>query len=243
MANLESMVRSAISIGGAQNQAKQKSESDRLYEMAQQNTQETFKFNANQAQQARDWQERMSNTSHQREVADLRASGLNPVLSANSGAQSYSASSASGQADSSAVGAIAQLYQTKMNNDNARQIAQMQNNNALNIAKLQNANNIQIAKINQATSNYASNNASAASRYASDNSSAASRYGAEQAASASRYNSDQHYAGNKYSTDRTKYGIGYNAAQGAVEGNRSSFAGRVGATVGKWIRKGLRYWR
>lgn len=40
---------------------------------------------AKQAQLNRDWQERMDNTKHQREVADLTAAGLNPILSAQNG--------------------------------------------------------------------------------------------------------------------------------------------------------------
>jgi hypothetical protein len=54
-------------------------------------------FSAGQASTEMAFQERMASTQHQRSVADLRAAGLNPILSASSGFQAAAPSGAMGQ--------------------------------------------------------------------------------------------------------------------------------------------------
>lgn len=65
-------------------------------------------WSAEQAQKQMDFQERMSNTAHQREIADLKAAGLNPVLSAKLGGAS-TPTGASATADTSIVSSMVSL--------------------------------------------------------------------------------------------------------------------------------------
>lgn len=119
--------------------------------MIQANVLANNQFNAKQAQLNRDWQEKMSNTAHQREVADLKAAGLNPVLSAMNGNGAATTSGATASADTSGnsalTGLLSALVQGYVSMENQRVSAQ----NNLAVAEKYNQMSKYTAELGSAT--------------------------------------------------------------------------------------------
>ena len=101
------------------------------YDLIKQQTEENNAWSAEQAQRAMDYQTEMSNTAHQREVADLRAAGLNPVLSAGG----QGATTGTGHAASGSDANITALYGLISKAMDAQMVqAQAMNNTAKSIS-------------------------------------------------------------------------------------------------------------
>lgn len=140
-----------------------------IQKMVNESNKSQMAFNSAESQKARDWQEKMSKKSHQMEVSDLKAAGLNPVLSANGGgAQSYTTSSASTQNDSgaSATGAILSESMGALTN-------------------------LESARLNTEAQLKASKQQAAATRYAAMQNARAQMYASDQSASVQKYRVDQ----------------------------------------------------
>lgn len=149
-----------------------------------------MQFNAQEAAKSRSWQEYMSNTAHQREIRDLKAAGLNPVLSAmgGNGAAVTSGATASGVTSAGAKGEV----------DTSANAALVQVLGSILSAQTQ----LQTANVNARTQEAVADKYTAMEKLVAQISADASRYGAELGYAGSKYNANMHYSLGKYQTDK-----------------------------------------
>lgn len=212
-------------------------QADKMMQFQRQSDQAAMAWSAAEAQKGRDWTEKLSDNAHQREVRDLIAAGLNPILSANNGAwagsgsvgQGFSSSGAMGETDMTTSGAFANAVSGMMTSARDIAITKLQTqaqrysaDRAFAASKmategsiLNNNNTVSAQKAINALNRDAdikkASISADATKAAAGATAGAMMSAAATNAAAARYSADQHLEASKYGSDQSLTGTKYSS--------------------------------